>query len=70
MQDDSAATTPNYIELTSDVVSAYVSNNAVSLARTAEPDRLGTCRAFGGVGTGSREGKADASSAHQQDDPA
>ena len=31
MQDDSASTTPNYVELTSDVVSAYVSNNAVSL---------------------------------------
>jgi len=31
VQDDSAATTPNYVELTSDVVSAYVSNNAVSL---------------------------------------
>ena len=27
----SASTTPNYVELTSDVVSAYVSNNAVSL---------------------------------------
>ena len=32
MQDDSAATTPNYVELTSDVVSAYVSNNSVSRA--------------------------------------
>ena len=31
MQDNSASTTPNYVELTSDVVSAYVSNNAVSL---------------------------------------
>src|SRR4051794_8972034 len=32
VQDDSAATTPNYVELTSDVVSAYVSNNSVSRA--------------------------------------
>ena len=32
MQNDSAVTTPNYVELTSDVVSAYVSNNSVSRA--------------------------------------
>jgi predicted transcriptional regulator len=32
VQDDSAATTPNHVELTSDVVSAYVSNNSVSRA--------------------------------------
>lgn len=32
VQNDSAVTTPNFVELTSDVVSAYVSNNSVSRA--------------------------------------
>ena len=42
MQND-AATIPNYVELTSDVVSAYVSNNSVS--RTDLPGLIGTVHA-------------------------
>ena len=42
MQSD-AATIPNYVELTSDVVSAYVSNNSVS--RTDLPGLIGTVHA-------------------------
>src|SRR5215217_1730254 len=38
-----AATIPNYVELTSDVVSAYVSNNSVS--RTDLPGLIGTVHA-------------------------
>ena len=42
MQND-AATIPNYVELTSDVVSAYVSNNSVS--PTDLPGLIGTVHA-------------------------
>ena len=42
MQND-AATIPNYVELTSDVVSAYVSSNSVS--RTDLPGLIGTVHA-------------------------
>ena len=42
MQND-AATIPNYVGLTSDVVSAYVSNNSVS--RTDLPGLIGTVHA-------------------------
>ena len=42
MQND-AATIPNYVELTSDVVSAYVSKNSVS--RTDLPGLIGTVHA-------------------------
>jgi len=43
VQNDSAAITPNYIELTSDVVSAYVSNNSVS--RVDLPALIGSVHA-------------------------
>ena len=43
MRDASEATTPNYVALASDVVSAYVSNNSVSRAEL--PGLIGTVHA-------------------------
>ena len=43
MQNDSMANTPKYVELTSDVVSAYVSNNSVS--RVDLPALIGSVHA-------------------------
>lgn len=68
MQNDSAVTTPNFVELTSDVVSAYVSNNSVS--RADLPALIGSVHAaVGGFGAGSGEG-AHAAGTDQQDDSA
>src|SRR5215217_8191970 len=64
-----AATIPNYVELTSDVVSAYVSNNSLFAHRLTGSDWHGACCAFRNFNSCSIERKAHAAGANQQDYP-